>query len=108
MCLPIYCLHRTHCTPEAAPQDTIRRITYVRSVVTPATVQAAHALSKCQGRGGVYYAGAYTLDQVPLQEQAVRSGVKMLCTSKCDSSGSCAAVLTHVRSTSASGHIYEN
>jgi hypothetical protein len=55
----------------------MRRITYVRSVVTPATVQAAHALSMCQGRGGVYYAGAYTLDQVPLQEQAVRSGVKV-------------------------------
>jgi predicted NAD/FAD-binding protein len=70
-------LHTAHCTSDAAPQDTIRRITYVRSVVTPATVQAAHALSKCQGRGGVYYAGAYTLDQVPLQEQAVRSGVKV-------------------------------
>ncbi|KAG5186989.1 hypothetical protein JKP88DRAFT_308385 [Tribonema minus] len=59
----------------AQPAETIRRIRYSRSVVTLRTRAAVAALHACQGRGGVWFVGAYALDQVPLQEQGVRSAV---------------------------------
>lgn len=53
----------------------VKRITFQRPVLTLRSLDAIDELHKIQGGGGIYFAGAYALKEIPLQENGVRSAM---------------------------------
>ena len=55
--------------------ELIRKIVFSRPVVTLSSLSSMNRLKKLQGRGGLYFCGAYCLPAVPLQENGVKSAL---------------------------------
>jgi predicted NAD/FAD-binding protein len=59
------------------PRLLYKTTTMLRPVVTLKSVDAIQDLDKLQGRGGIWYCGAYAMHAIPLQENGVRSAVRV-------------------------------
>ena len=53
---------------DPSPNLEMKRIVFERPVVKLATLKAMEQLEQMQGRGGIYFCGAYALRAIPLQE----------------------------------------
>ncbi|MEN8721022.1 MAG: FAD-dependent oxidoreductase [Oceanococcaceae bacterium] len=60
---------------DPAPDQCLARFSFTRPVVTHASRKAMAALRDRQGGGGLWFAGAYVADRVPLLESAVASAL---------------------------------
>ncbi|KAJ3399702.1 hypothetical protein HDV05_001572, partial [Chytridiales sp. JEL 0842] len=59
------------------PELTHKTIPFYRPIVTRESVQAVREFSEIQGRGNVWFAGAYMEEAIPLQESGVSSAVRV-------------------------------
>ena len=62
---------------DPAPELEMRRITFERPVVKLETLKAMAQLEKLQGRGNIYFCGAYALRAIPLQENGTACARKI-------------------------------
>jgi predicted NAD/FAD-binding protein len=60
-----------------ADGSVIKTVPFTRPVMTTASEGVMRALAGAQGEGGLYFCGAYALFAIPLQENGVRSAVRV-------------------------------
>jgi len=65
------------CRSQVAPGRLLKRIHFERSVMTPKTIDHINGLAEQQGKGGLWFCGAYCLNSIPLQENGVRSALNI-------------------------------
>eukprot|EP00750_Incisomonas_marina_P025356 INCI5389.3.p1 GENE.INCI5389.3~~INCI5389.3.p1 ORF type:complete len:550 (-),score=71.46 INCI5389.3:175-1824(-) len=63
--------------PQVKKERLLKRIHFERSIMTPTTINHIRGLDEQQGKGGIWYCGAYALNSIPLQENGVRSAVNI-------------------------------
>ena len=62
---------------QLAAGSVIKTVPFTRPVMTTASEGVMRALAGAQGEGGLYFCGAYALFAIPLQENGVRSAVRV-------------------------------
>jgi len=54
------------------------KITFERPIMTHKSLRAVTGLAKCQGKGGLWFCGAWNACRIPLQESGVQSAVQVV------------------------------